>query len=119
MSYDLNITIDQTQGGLLRTIGLIERRGFSVLSVNLPQSAGAEQSLTMRVKPRDEHRSIEVLTRQIEKLETVRSVRMHSAQEVASTVSEINNRKPGRAMSIARAMASMATRRPVFEDVRT
>lgn len=119
MSYDLNITLDQTQGGLLRTIGLIERRGFSVLSVNLPQSAGAEQTLTMRVKARDEHRSIEVLTRQIEKLETVRAVQTHSVQATASAINEISSRKPGRARSIARAVASLATRRPAFEDVRT
>lgn len=119
MSYDLNITIDQTQGGLLRTIGLIERRGFSVLSINLPPSASAEQTLTVRVKARDEHRSIEVLTRQIERLETVRAVQAHSARGVAGIASEINTRKPGRAMSIARAVASMATRRPLFEDVRT
>ncbi|MCH8861737.1 MAG: hypothetical protein IID51_04415 [Proteobacteria bacterium] len=119
MSYNLNITIDQTQGGLLRTIGLIERRGFSILSVNLPGGAGSTQELSVRVKAIDANRSIEVLARQIERLETVRRVEMTSAQGTAQADSQINSRKPGRAMSMARAVASMAPRRPVFEDVAT
>lgn len=119
MSHNLSITIDQTQGGLLRTIGLIERRGFSVLSVSLPQSAGETQKLSVRVKAIDDNRSIEVLARQIERLETVRSVQTQRTDSPAKTESEMNSRKPGRAWGMARAVASMATRRPVFEDVVT
>ena len=107
MSYNLNITIDQTQGGLLRTIGLIERRGFSVLSVNLPGSAGGTQELSVRVKPIDANRSIEVLARQIERLETVRSVGMSSAPCAAQANSAMNSRTPGRAMSMTCAGAPM------------
>ncbi len=119
MSHNLSITIDQTQGGLLRTIGLIERRGFSVLSANLAQSAGEAQELTVRVKAIDDNRSIEVLARQIERLETVRSVQTQSADSPAQTESEMSNSKPRGAWGMARAVASMATRRPVFEDVVT
>lgn len=119
MSHNLNITLDQTQGGLLRTIGLIERRGFSVLSANLSPSADASQELTVRVKARNGHRSIEILARQIERLENVQNVQAHSIQGLANTASEANTRKPGKTMSFARAVASMATRRPVFEDVAT
>ena len=119
MSHNLNITIDQTQGGLLRTIGLIERRGFSVLSANLSYSTGDAQELAVRVTSRDGDRSIDILIRQIERLETVRSVQAQGMHNAAEAATEFKNRKPGRTMSIARAVASMATRRPVFEDVAT
>lgn len=119
MSYDLNITIEQTQGGLLRTIGLIERRGFSVLSANLSASTGDAQELTVRVTPRDANRSIDVLARQIERLEIVRSVATRTIGAAPEMMPEGNGRKPGRRMSFARAVASIASRRPVFEDVVT
>lgn len=119
MSHDLNITIDQTQGGFLRTIGLIERRGFSVLSANLLASTGDAQELTVRVAVRDGDRSIDVLARQIERLEIVRSVATQTIGTAPDMMPESKNRKPGRTMSFARAVASIATRRPVFEDVVT
>jgi acetolactate synthase regulatory subunit len=104
MSYDLNITIDQTQGGVLRALGLIERRGFTILSLTLPQSTTAEQKLSVRISPRDVGRSVEVLARQIERLESVRSVEAlalspvtHSA--LAWAVTEANSEQPAVARS--------------------
>ena len=83
MSYNLNILIDRSERALLRTLGVIERRGFSVESISLPHTATAEQRLAVRVAPRDASRSVAILARQIERLENVRAVEVHALSPIA------------------------------------
>lgn len=111
MPYKMNILTDKSERALMRTLGVIERRGFIVESLNLPFTAGAEQRLTIRVAARDGHRSIEVLARQIERLENVRAIEIYALSQV--------DRTPAMAPEtpIMIAPASMPGASPVIEDV--
>ncbi len=72
MNHTLRISIRHIEGAIIRIIGLIERRGFSIKSVNTTPSA-CGQELAMLVEVESE-RSAQVLARHVEKLFDVHAV---------------------------------------------
>jgi acetolactate synthase II small subunit len=73
MNHTLRMNIYKVEGALIRLLGLIERRGFSVTSMNAHTDDGAQQ-VEVTVHLHSAGRSVETLTRQIQKLYDVRSV---------------------------------------------
>ena len=73
MNHTLRMNIQKVEGAIIRLLGLIERRGFSVTAMNA-HSDDARQEVEITVHLRSAGRSVETLARQIEKLYDVRSV---------------------------------------------
>jgi acetolactate synthase II small subunit len=73
MNHTLRMNIQKVEGAIIRLLGLIERRGFAVTGMNA-HSDDASQQVEITVHVRATGRSVETLTRQIEKLYDVRSV---------------------------------------------
>lgn len=80
MNHTLRMTIQKVEGAIIRLLGLIERRGFSVTAMNA-HSDDAAQQVEITLQLRSTGRSVDTLTRQIEKLYDVRSVACLSAAE--------------------------------------
>lgn len=77
MNHTLRITIRHIEGAIIRIIGLVERRGFSIKSVNAtPSTCGQEMAMVIEV---ESERSAETLVRQVEKLFDVRAVSLQVA----------------------------------------
>ncbi len=70
----LHIELEPAEGALLRLIGLVERRGYMVRALALPESSGSCMHLDMALKPHGKGRDIGVLSRQIQRLTGVRAV---------------------------------------------
>lgn len=68
MQYNLQIQLKSSEGGVLRTLGLIERRGFRIESMTLMEPGGDGRSLTVKVTS---DRAIELLKRQLARLHDV------------------------------------------------
>ena len=77
----LHVTLECSEGALRRLLGLIEARSFIVETLSL-QTTGASREALLLVSPRDEARSIDVLTRQVNRLHGVeaRLLTSHQAQ---------------------------------------
>lgn len=71
MTHVLYLDVDWSEGALQRLIGLVERRGFTIQALEVAE-AGIRRSVELTVAPRDEHRCVEVLGRQIDRLLCVR-----------------------------------------------
>ena len=79
MSGQLQIRFDNQEGALLRLLGAVERRGFSLRQVAM--AAGpADALLTLDVEARDSGRSLDVIARQLDRLVDVHSVLVSSQQ---------------------------------------
>lgn len=74
MSHTLNIEIFETEGALVRLIGLIERRGFTISSMAMSAPSNGSARVTVDLAARGGGRRIEVLSRQIERLFDVHAV---------------------------------------------
>lgn len=70
----LCIQLADSEGALMRLIGLVERRGFVVSTLEKTEAANGESTVTMGLKARDGVRSMDVLIRQIGRLFDVRAV---------------------------------------------
>ncbi|WP_417478526.1 ACT domain-containing protein [Maricaulis sp.] len=81
MSNTLNIEIFETEGALVRLIGLIERRGFVISSMAMSAPSNGSARVTVDVAARGGARQIDVLTRQIERLFDVHAVSRTTAAE--------------------------------------
>ncbi len=80
MKHTLELHLQRGDGALVRTLGLIERRGFAVNSLSTsPQGVDSELALVVEVE--SAHRSVDVLTRQIAKLYDVRAVSLTDVDE--------------------------------------
>lgn len=101
MTTRLEIRLSPNEGALIRTLGLIQRRGFSVESMDL-RAAGSGQRL--RLKLADSPRCPGVLARQLERLHDVEHVRR---LDVAGA-----GRRAGRRVGIRRALAGLFQPRP-------
>lgn len=76
----LFVEFETAEGAVLRMMGLVERRGFRIRRVAMAeQPNGRTGSLALVIVPHDGNRSIEVLTRQLERLHGVRSVSRDAA----------------------------------------
>ncbi len=76
MRHQLHIQLRSSEGAVMRTLGLIERRGFMVCSMNLSEADGHGRSLTVNL---ESSRSPELLRRQLERLHDVLWVEHQSA----------------------------------------
>ena len=74
IKHILKIDFEAEEGALVRLIGLVQRRGFDVLSMALPESAHMLKTMHLTVSPRDAVHRIDVLQRQLERLHEVRGV---------------------------------------------
>ena len=78
MNHTLKLTLQRVEGAVIRTLGLIERRGFAVMAIN---TASDESSplleLTLQISSAE--RSAETLARHVEKLFDVRTVDLVAA----------------------------------------
>ncbi|HUE79604.1 MAG TPA: ACT domain-containing protein [Sphingomicrobium sp.] len=70
MSDRLLLELDWEIGTLQRLIGVIERRGFKVIAIELNASGGARQ-MAVDVQPRREPKDFAVLARQVDRLHGV------------------------------------------------
>jgi len=84
MTDTLLIQIDRSEGSLQRLIGLIERRGFHIDRMTVTDT-GAHREVRVGVRGRDSGRCVQVLSRQIDRLQDARRMApsVHS-DEVAS-----------------------------------
>jgi acetolactate synthase II small subunit len=76
--HAISIRIRPAEGAALRALGLTERRGFRVLSMNLEPGDESSQQLSMLVTSSD--RSVQVLGRQLERLYDVEDVSVNPAE---------------------------------------
>ncbi|NGP52324.1 ACT domain-containing protein [Thioalkalivibrio sp. XN8] len=83
MNHTLQMNLHQVEGALIRLLGLIERRGFAVTSMN---AYTGEQHVEVTVDIHSAGRSVETLTRQIQKLYDVRSVACLTAAEAPAAL---------------------------------
>ncbi len=79
MSNILNIMIRKEERATLRILNIIERRGFDVVSLNLPYATTDTQMMTVRVKNRYKNFSTDVLTRQLNQMHIVIHAEARSA----------------------------------------
>ena len=73
MSRYLEIELEHNEGALLRVLGTVERRGFSVLEINAGKPDAESYALHLTLAGA---RDTEVLCRQLERLVDVRAVRL-------------------------------------------
>jgi len=73
MNHTLRMNIHKVEGAIIRLLGLIERRGFSVTAMNA-HTDEASQQVEITVHLHSAGRSVDTLARQIGKLYDVRSV---------------------------------------------
>jgi acetolactate synthase regulatory subunit len=76
MKHEMRIELSTADGAMLRTIGLVERRGFFLQSCTLHDAQGDCRVLDIAV---ESGRPVEVLKRQIERLHDVQSVQLKTA----------------------------------------
>ena len=71
MNRTIEVSLSRAEGAIVRTLGLIERRGFTVESVATRSEPQAD-ALVLRVEVASRGRPIDVLVRQILRLLDVR-----------------------------------------------
>ncbi len=79
MSGRLEIDFAPAEGAVLRMLGLVERRGFTVHGIEMREEGGSGL-LALDVRPRDSSRRIEVMTAQLRRLVEVRDVSFSPSQ---------------------------------------
>ena len=85
MTGELVIDFTRREGAVLRLIGQVERRGFEVTSMTLPEHGDGPARLTLRVAKRDPARRFDTLSRHVAKIYGVTGVR---ARETAPHIME-------------------------------
>ena len=68
MRYELQIQLRTSEGAVIRTLGLVERRGFRIETIRLEEAQGDGQSMELLVSS---ERSGDLLKRQLERLHDV------------------------------------------------
>jgi acetolactate synthase II small subunit len=71
----MEVLLDQAEGALLRLLGTVERRGFSLSGLSADQTEAGALAVRLQL---DGARDLQVLCRQIERLIDVREVRLVS-----------------------------------------
>lgn len=87
----ISIEFDFREGAIRRLLGVIEARGFQVRTMSM--GADIESSnMTVGVTPRDEGRCLDVLSRQIARVQGVRHVaKMTPGPSVVREASHVPN----------------------------
>lgn len=75
MTGEIVIDFNRSEGAVLRLIGQVERRGFEVTSMALPEHGAGPARLTLGVAARDASRSFDTLSRHVAKIYGVTAVR--------------------------------------------
>ena len=73
MNHTMTLKMDRIEGAIVRTLGLIERRGFTVTGISTA-TGDAEHQMEMTLELNTAGRSVEVLARQVARLFDVSSV---------------------------------------------
>ena len=73
MSRRLEIELDDKEGALLRVLGTVERRGFTLLGMSADHAEPHRYAVRLCL---DSERDPQVLCRQLERLVDVRAVRL-------------------------------------------
>ena len=81
MSNRIEIDFTRSEGAVLRLIGLVERKGFDVCSVDMPETGPGPARLTLGVAPREASRRMDVLGRHVAKMYGVTAVRSEATRE--------------------------------------
>jgi acetolactate synthase regulatory subunit len=91
--HKLEIAFDAHEGAMLRLMGLIQRRGFTVEAIDMPQREGLRKTATLTVAPMGPGFHVEVLQRQIERLQEIRDVKI-AAPEKSRNILRFFKMKP-------------------------
>jgi acetolactate synthase regulatory subunit len=75
MTGEIVIDFTRSEGAVLRLIGQVERRGFEVTSMSLPEHGAGPARLTLGVTARDASRRFDTLSRHVSKTYGVTAVR--------------------------------------------
>lgn len=81
MSNTLHVEIFEAEGALVRLIGLVERRGFTISSMAMSAPSNGSSRVTLDIASRSGARQIDILTRQIERLFDVHAVSRPAAPD--------------------------------------
>lgn len=73
MNHTMTLKMDRIEGAIVRTLGLIERRGFTVTGISTA-TGETEHQMEMTLELNTAGRSVEVLARQVARLFDVSSV---------------------------------------------
>jgi len=103
MTTQFEIRLSTTEGALLRTLGLIQRRGFGIDSLSLHASAGGQ---LLKIAVDGHQRCPQVLARQIGKLHDVQAIAEVPADAWQHTVADC-----------MQALASLLPAQPARADV--
>ncbi len=79
MKRTIEVRLARAEGAIVRTLGLIERRGFTVTAI-ATRNDGHSEMLILRLDVASEGRPFDVLIRQILKLFEVRAVQLIELQ---------------------------------------
>ncbi|MGH8243119.1 MAG: ACT domain-containing protein [Steroidobacteraceae bacterium] len=79
MKRTIELRLARAEGAIVRTLGLIERRGFTVTAIHMRGDVGSE-SLVLRLEVASEGRPFDVLLRQILRLFDVRAALLVEGQ---------------------------------------
>lgn len=86
MKHILKVDFEAEEGALLRLLGVVQRRGFAVTSVTMPESADLLNTVHLTLTPMLASNRIEVLQRQIERLHEVHTVTLVTPQPPRSVL---------------------------------
>ena len=76
MRHFLNIRMDDAEGAVLRAIGLMERRGFQLVSCTAHEAQGGQQKMEVCL---ESTRPTDLIKRQLERLHDVQQVEIIQA----------------------------------------
>lgn len=74
MKHTLNISFEADEGAMLRLLGVVQRRGYAVEGIAMPESESSLKTVALTVCSMSSNDRIEILMRQIERLHEVRQV---------------------------------------------
>ena len=80
MSERLVVSFTPTEGAVIRVLGLVERRGYSLRGLAMEERADCA-SMTIDLEARDASRRVEVVARQLDRLVDVNSVSIVTARQ--------------------------------------
>jgi acetolactate synthase-1/3 small subunit/acetolactate synthase II small subunit len=84
VSERLIISFTPAEGAVLRVLGLVERRGYSLLGLAMKEQPNGA-SIVIDLEPRDSSRRLDVIARQLERLVEVNSVSIVNAMQAAQS----------------------------------